>query len=317
MTSFRYHVVSLVSVLLALAVGVVLGGGPLRGETDARVAQVAGGRHADPGLAGQVSALRRSEAFTDGFAATVAPTVLRTALRGHDVTVVALPTASRADVTELVRLVKVAGGRVGGTFDVGRQLVDVTQKGLVDQLGSQLEARVRGMRIPGDAGPYDRIGALVGRAVGSGTRGGAPVDGAATTITAGLRTAGLLTPRSAQNRRGDLVLFVTGPGPDGAQARKGAATIVSSLVRAVDGVTGGTVLAGPPAATGPSGQITALRDDAAAGRTVSTVDTVDGRAGQVVTVLALAQQAAGGTGHYGDADAPDGAAPGEGPGASR
>ena len=34
MISFRYHIVSIVSVFLALAVGVALGGGPLKGEVD-------------------------------------------------------------------------------------------------------------------------------------------------------------------------------------------------------------------------------------------------------------------------------------------
>ena len=34
MISFRYHIVTLVSVFLALAVGVALGGGPLKGEVD-------------------------------------------------------------------------------------------------------------------------------------------------------------------------------------------------------------------------------------------------------------------------------------------
>ena len=34
MISFRYHVVTLVSVFLALAVGIALGGGPLQGEVD-------------------------------------------------------------------------------------------------------------------------------------------------------------------------------------------------------------------------------------------------------------------------------------------
>ena len=34
MISFRYHIVSIVSVFLALAVGIALGGGPLKGEVD-------------------------------------------------------------------------------------------------------------------------------------------------------------------------------------------------------------------------------------------------------------------------------------------
>ena len=34
MITFRYHIVSLVSVFLALAIGIALGGGPLKGEVD-------------------------------------------------------------------------------------------------------------------------------------------------------------------------------------------------------------------------------------------------------------------------------------------
>ena len=43
--------------------------------------------------------------------------------------------------------------------------------------------------------------------------------------------------------------------------------------------------------------------------TVSTVDTAGLRTGQIVTVLALAEQAAGATGHYGTVAGADAVAP--------
>ena len=64
-------------------------------------------------------------------------------------------------------LVGVAGGTVGGTVRIGDQLVDAGQKQLVDELGSQLESRATGISIPADAGPYERIGALLARAIGT------------------------------------------------------------------------------------------------------------------------------------------------------
>jgi hypothetical protein len=311
MRSFRPHLVSLVSVPLALAVGVVLGGGPLQGDTGATpVDRVAGDRRADPGSTSQRDDIRRAVSFEDHFAAGVAPALLRARLRGHEVTIVALPGADEREVTALVRLVQVAGGRVGGTFTAGGRLVDVTEKELVDQLGSQLQVRVHGVPVPADAGPDERIGALIGRAVGTDRRGGAPVDSAASTVLGGLRAADLLSPRTGTVRRGDLVVFVAGSGDGGSDSAEAAATIITSVVHSVDGVTSGTVLADQEDGTGARGPVGALRRNGEAARDVSTVDTLDGTAGQVVTVLALAGQAAGRTGHYGGTDAPDGALPG-------
>jgi hypothetical protein len=323
--SFRYHVVSIVSVLFALAVGVALGAGPLRGQPDStRVDQVAADRQVRNDLSGQVETLRRTGAFDDAFATSVSPGLLRGSLRGHEVSVVVLPTAVTADVSALTRLVGVAGGRVGITLQVTDQMLDVTKKSLVDGLGSQLDGRAAGLRIPAAAGPYDRIGALLGRALGTVQPGGEPADSTSTTILAGLQTAGLTSgaggpaagaparrgpAAGAAARRGDLVLFVTGAGRGAPDARKGAATIVTSLVRAVDGVTAGTVLAGPVTSAGVAGPVRAVRQAPAAARDVSTVDTLGTTAGQVVSVLALAEQAAGRTGHYGAVGAADGAVP--------
>ena len=74
MSSFRYHIVSIVSVFLALAVGIALGGGPLKGEVDnTLVSQVQTDRQTKLALQSQITALRSSNTFTDDFAKTVAP----------------------------------------------------------------------------------------------------------------------------------------------------------------------------------------------------------------------------------------------------
>ena len=311
MISFRYHVVTVAAVFLALAIGVVLGAGPLRGGGDRTLVQQARSeRDARSGLQSRIDAMQAQNRFTDAFAATVAPGLVGNTLRGHAVTVVQLPSARQADVAASKELVGEAGGTVAGTVRVGAKLVDAGSKQLVDELGSQLEGRANDVSVPADAGPYERIGALVGRAVGARTAGGAPVDAPATSILSALGTAKLLSTQGRMTRRGDLVLLVAGPGRGTADARRGAASIVSTLAQAVDGATRGVVLAGPPASARAGGEVRALRDDVAAAKDVSTVDALGRTAGQVVTVLALAGQAGGRAGHYGAVDAADGAMPG-------
>jgi copper transport outer membrane protein MctB len=309
--SFRYHVVTVVAVFLALAVGIVLGGGPLRGEVDNTLAgQGSGDRAVTADLRSQITGLRSSSSFGDDFANTVAPGLIGNSLRGRVVTLVVLPTASRDDVAGLKRMVGVAGGSVGGTLQAGKQLVDASDKQLVDELGNQLQGRAKGVTVPADATPYERLGALIARAVGTKTRGGSNVDGTAAGILSGLGSASLLSAEGRFNRRGDLVLFVTGAGEGGSSQREGAGSIVATLVRTVDAGTSGVVLAGPVSAARAGGQVRAVRDDVATAKAVSTVDSVDRTAGQVVTMMALAGQAAGRSGQYGAVDAADGAMPG-------
>jgi hypothetical protein len=271
---------------------------------------VSSDRQVSTDLRSEVTGLRSDSAFSDEFAKTVAPGLIGNTLRGRSVTIVALPTASPDNVNALKGLLGTAGASVAGTVRVGQKLVDPGNKQLVDELGSQLAGRNKGVKIPADASSYERIGALIGRAVATRTRGGGNVDGTATSIMSGLDTADLLSAQGRLNRRGDLVLFVTGPGEGDADQQRGTSSIVTTIVREVDAAERGTVLAGPVAAAKSNGEVKALRADVGAAKNVSTVDSVDRTDGQVVAVLALAGQAAGRTGQYGAVDAADGAMPG-------
>jgi hypothetical protein len=309
--SFRYHIVSIVSVFLALAVGIALGGGPLKGEVDnTLVDQVKADRSVKADLQAQITSLKSANKFTDEFADQVAPGVLGSSLKGRSVNLVVLPTAAQADVTAVSRLVGTAGGSVGGTLRVGDGLVDPGNKQLVDELGSQLLDGTSGVDVPADAGPYERIAILLARAIGTDKAGGEPVDGAANTILAGLSTAGMMSAEGDLNRRADLVLFVAGDGSGTADQRQGSNAIVDTLVKGVDQNTGGVVLAGPLASARQGGVVKAVRDDVVAARDVSTVDVLGRAAGQVVAVMALAEQARGKAGHYGAVDAANGPMPG-------
>lgn len=297
------------AVFFAVAIGIVLGTGPLRGEAHDTLSERAS-TDEHSGTAASSAESRDSSAFSDDFASTVAPGLIANRLRGRTVTIVALPTASQHTVDALKAMIGTAGGSVGGTVRAGNKLVDAGDKQLVDELGSQLAGRTKGVAIPPDASGYERIGALIARAVATRTPGGRIVDGTTTGIMSGLETAGLLSPQGRQNRRGDLVLFVTGPGQGNADQQHGAGSIITTIVQAVDPQSAGVVLAGPASAAQGSGELKAVRADGDAAKAVSTVDSVDLVEGQVVTVLALAGQTAGRSGQYGAVDAADGAMPG-------
>lgn len=311
MISFRYHIVSIVSVFLALAVGVALGGGPLNREVDnTLVEQVQADRARKAELQQEINTLASTNQFADEFAEAIAPGLVGGVLKGQVVSFVVLPGAQQTEVSELGEMVTVAGGSLGGTVRVGDGLLDVENRELVDELGSQLLDGASGVSVPADASGYERVGALLARATGTDEPGGASVDGTADSILAGLSTAGLLSAGDDLSRRGNLVVVVAGPGSGSQSEVQSASSIVTTMATALDAGTGGVVVAGPVAAARGEGVVRAIRDDVVAARDVSTVDVLGRAAARVVTVMALAGQAQGQTGHFGAVDAADGAVPG-------
>jgi len=92
MIDFRYHLVSLVSVFLALAVGIVLGAGPLKGELgvqlnkDVQNLRVQLSEQND-----QISTMRRAVDNRDAFTRTVLPDLVARQLQGERVVLVTVP----------------------------------------------------------------------------------------------------------------------------------------------------------------------------------------------------------------------------------
>jgi hypothetical protein len=304
--SFRYHVASLVAVLLALAVGIVLGNGPLEDPSTTPALTAEQADDADTARQ-QAARLEAALSFDDEFAAAAAPSAVAGALRGHAVTLVTLPGAPTDDVESLGRLVVKAGGSVASVVKVRAGLLDAANRQLVDELGTQLAAAApRAEATSEDA--YARIAALLGYAVGSHGAGGSAVPRQAGGILAGLTTADLLAAPDQVTRRGDLVLLVAG-GPDGDdEARRGAGAVAAALSTGLDRHTRGVVVAGPAAAASDRGVVAEVRADERA-QDVSTVDSVDRAAGRAAAVLALAEQAGGRAGSYGAVGDTDGAIP--------
>jgi len=270
---FRHHVVSLVAVFLALAVGVVLGAGPLSG-VDAAVDDESATSSQDPSA-------RAAAAYSDGFVDASAPRLVEGALSERKVSIVSMPGAEDDAVAAVGELVAAAGGTTTGRYALTDTMLDPGEKALVDTLGSQLAEQQQTGVVGEGAATYDRFGQLLGRAIATDDSGQEAVA-ASGSVLEGMEGAGLVQLPEDTSARAPLVLVVLGDAPEA----EGADAIVSGLVEGLAATASGVVVAGT-VADGDGGQLARLRGEAVAGE-VTTVDGVDTAAGRAATVLSLA-----------------------------
>lgn len=275
-------ILGLVALVLALALGIALGAGPLGDRIDSgRVTD----RHGtdDDAAAG-------SDPLDAALIGALAPGLLAGKLTGQSVALVALPGARASTLTALSAEVAAAGGAVASTTRVTTGLTGAGGKQLVDSLGSQLIAQLPSVVDPALT-TYPRIGALLGAALT--TRAApAPPTPAVTTIRESLAT-GKLISGTVQGNAGTLTLVVTGDGLD--------ETIATGLVSGLRTQSRGLVVAGDA----NDGDVAAVRD---AHLAVGTYDGVETAAGQVGSILGLARQIAAPGGDFGASGA-DGSLP--------
>jgi hypothetical protein len=271
--SFRTHVVTLVAVFLALAVGVVLGGGPLselgRGEGENTAA-----------LEAKLDAARVDAAFGADFASEVSSTLLPGALKGRDIALVTFPGARPATVEALTGLVKQAGGTVTAVQEVGSSLVNTGEKSLVDTLGSQLMGQVPSGSVTASASTYERAGELLALTLATDREQGDEPTSQTKAVADGLKGANLVPQAAAVSQRAPLVLAVLGEEVTG----NGGDDIVAGLLRGIARRTVGTVVVS--ATADQDSQLARLRDAEMLGDATS-VDGVEGSVGQVSAVLGL------------------------------
>ena len=287
MITFRHHLVSLVAVFLALAVGIALGGGPL--------SEV--GRPDDAAAASPVDeSTRRTAEFGNDFAAASASRLYAAGLAGNPVAVLAMPGAEDQTIAALTGQIGVAGAGVAGIFNAQPTLVDPDQKALVDNFGSQLATQLADPRLDAEASTYVRIGQLIALAIATEEDSSARPDEVALSIRDSLASSELLT--SAENARlSPLVLVVLPPGEEGNPDDAPTRAVLSGLVNGLASRAVGVVVVGDTDSA-KDGELAAIRSVKVAGPIVS-VDGVETTLGQVTTVLGLIRILTEGGGAFG------------------
>ena len=291
MISLRHHLLTIVAVFLALATGIVLGGGPLS-HVGARVTSVATEQTSpapDPGAA--------STTYGEAFATAVAPGLVAGTLADRQVAVVTVPGADERLVTALTDEVVAAGGTVSGRWALTADLVDPAQKSLVDTLGSQLMTQQASKDIPAESSTYDRMGHLLGLALATKEPGGDDVMGKARGIIEAISGAALVVTPDDVERRAPLVLVVLGTDADD----EGSDAILAGLGAGLAAAGVGVVVAAT-IEDGDAGQLARFRADPVAA-TVASVDGIDTAAGRVATIRTLARSLTTPGGAFGAAGA--------------
>lgn len=281
MITFRYHLLSLGAVLLALAAGVALGAGVLDESLTAPedTATASGG---DRALA----------SFEDGYAARTSTGLIEGTLDDRSVVVLLLPGARDEQVAGLGDDLERAGATVTGTVALSGSLLDPANRQFAESVATEAAPDVAGEG-------YARVGAALARSVVGAP--GSELDETARTLASAFDEGGLTTSPEAPETFADLVVVVSGPSRVGDSAE-----VLTGLVGSIAGAGEGALVVGPSPASREGGALDVVRREEPQ---VATLDVLDSAAGQAVAALALARAADGETGSWGTSRSTDGPLP--------
>jgi hypothetical protein len=296
---FRYHLVSLIAVFLAVALGIVIGTTALNQPILADIkSQVTALEQDKRSLEDRTQALQTQLDTSDAFEDAVAPALVDGALAGSSVLlVVTNEDVAQETVDDVTAMITAAGGTVSGTLTLHPEYSDPSSSTALQNYVTG-SGRPAGVQLPevDDAGQL--VGSLLAQVLMIPPDGVAPSAANVSSVIAGLGSLDVLNAEGDSIAPADYVVVLTA----GAFSASDAAernTTVAELVAALDAAGSGAVVAGDFASTAENGLVGAVRGDPTLSAAISTVDNVTSPAGQISAVLALGRESEGTSGKYG------------------
>lgn len=291
MISFRYHLVSIVAVFLALALGIVVGTTALNGPITKDLRnQVNDAKKQRDNLAEQVKLLQGQVDDAGQFAATYGTQLVAGTLTGKDVLEIDLPGTTSNMQNGLAQQVTAAGGKIGGRISIEKAYLDPSRGTGISSLAT---------------GPVHPIGWSAPETSNTDQLGGSLLSyvllghGQSTDLTqvlGGFAALHMVTSETTSITPSTTVVVLA---RGGLPARDYAGTAELSLVAALSTAGGHVVIGGDSASARNNGLVALVRASKEQRAAVSTVDDADSSFGQVSTVLALGGATKGLIGHYG------------------
>ena len=293
MIDFRYHLVSIVAIFLALAIGIVFGATALRGVTLRTLQHEATSLHNEVSAKNVANrALSQRVGADETFAQADAPLLLAHLLDGQSVVLVTAPGAQQQAIGGITTAVQQAGGTVTGQVALQQQFFDTSATN-----ENKLIALAQQLAPPGLAGQSTQQAAdpqLAGQLRAASVLAAAIVtkDGPgigaqqAHAILAGFAQDGFLHVSKTPLVPATLAVVVIPATPPAAGDSDPANVALISMTQLLDGACRGAVLAGSYPGSGAGSAI----DELASGNTgieVSSVDNANTPPGQVMVVQAL------------------------------
>ncbi|GAA3243321.1 copper transporter [Actinocorallia longicatena] len=310
MIDFRYHLVSIVAVFLALAIGLLVGSTNKAQDALAKLKdqQVAVVQRNNDDLRAEKTLRDKTLEGENQYASVTAPEVLGKRLANESVVFVLAPGASDTMRTGLDTAVKTAGGTVSGWVSLQSKYLDPAQLATIDELA--LSTKPGSLTFADDATGYDKAAAVLANVLVTkdSTKAGREELNAVSTLQS-FKEAGLLSYSGKPTARATLAIVIAPDKP--VEDEKTAAAdnkALISLTSALDANNRGTVAAGDTGSAGTNGFLSALRSSKASD-TVSSADAADRVSGQNVVVLALDAEMDGKSGKYGTVSGDNGFLP--------
>lgn len=299
MIDFRYHIVSIVAIFLALAVGIVLGSGPLEddigGFIEERTNQLADQKVE---LQSEIGLLRNQAEAANTYAELVQPSVVRNLLDGQAVALMILPDADAQSVDAIAESISAAGGTV-------TERVTITDAWTQDDQQPILERLTDGLARdgwPADSTPTAGDVLAAALLTDNERLAGQPYA-PATGVLAAYVEAGFVEIEEETISRAGSVMVVGSDLPD-----RATALVWQDFIQAFADTGAAELVVGPTLSAASGGVVGQVRESDLAD-VVSTVDWIESAPGVTTCVLALTVQLRGTVGHYGTGPGASGPAP--------
>jgi hypothetical protein len=300
--SFRYHLVSIIGIFLAIALGVVVGTSALNGAVvgDLR-RQVSDLKKSGADTADQNRALQAQAGNADLLAQTFGAKIAGSALAKTSVVILGAPGASTGLKDAVAKAITNAGGKVSGRFQLSKNFNDPNRANDIRSLATS-GAHPNGLQLPTTSDPGLLAGALLGYVLlghGQGTD--------LTQVLASFGTLDMLAVDGSAKASGNAVVIVA-PGALPKNDEGGA--MLLSFATEFGTIGGATVVAGDVASANNAGLVGLVRGSDPAKKALSTVDNTTSALGQLTLSLTVADAIAKRNGNYGVANGADGLLPG-------
>ncbi len=313
MIDFRYHVVSIVAVFLALAIGIVLGSTELQGPTYNFLDQTTSKLKTQLDQAtSQRDAAQQQTSEDDLYAQAVEPAVLHDLLPGQRLLIVTEPGAQASVVSGITTAAMDAGANVTGQINMQPKFFD-TSGTTQDSLNQTTLDVAQAANITLDtSATYQQQAAQVIASEILATSAGSTSSGASASQSAGgdqSATAGTMLQAYAASQflsttaqpamPATLAIIVTPQNAPSDGSADKLDQVLIPLAQELAAKSAATVVVGSSSGSGAGSPIAVLRSNNVSSQ-VSTVDDADLVSGQTVAIQALAARlATGKVGSYG------------------
>jgi copper transport outer membrane protein MctB len=287
---FRYHLVSIVAVFLALAVGVVLGSAALNGPVVAGLRKsVSTLRHEEDNLGSQNRAQRDQIKSDQEWAQAAGPVLLSHLLASERVVIVTAPGAPGAVTDGVTKALTQAGAKITGQVNLETPFfaTDASTRNTLSLLTQRLTPggmSLRGGTVQAQAAQLIASAILTQDGAGQPLAGSQDATGAS--ILSGFDTGGFLSVSAPSVVRATLAVVIIPASPPATNDSNPASQALVTLSKELDFAGQATVVAGSTTGSGPGSAIQVIRSASPAG-TLSTVDDADTASGQIVVAQAL------------------------------